>query len=66
MNPAKHDDVRIGAGRLLGEQEGIPAKIGNLLNFVTLVVMSQNDSVLLFLEAQNPFLKLSVLLLLAL
>lgn len=49
VHAAEHDHIRVGFGGLLGQQEGVPAKIGNLLNFVPLIIMRKNDGISLFL-----------------
>ena len=53
MNAAEDDDIRLRARRLLGEPQGIPDKIGHILNFRHLVVVGQNHSIQLFLQDED-------------
>jgi hypothetical protein len=45
MHAAEDDYLTCGVGSLLGQAEGITGKIGDLLDFVTLVVVSQQQCV---------------------
>jgi hypothetical protein len=53
MNAAKDDDIRRSLRCLHTQTEGIPYKVSNLLNLTDLVVMSEDDSILFLLEAED-------------
>ena len=53
MDPAEHNDVRVGLRRLLGQAERIPDKIRHVLDFRHLVVMGEDDGVQPALEIED-------------
>ncbi len=53
MNTAKNDHVRFRFRCLLRQAQRVAHKIGNVLDFGDLIVVSENDRVELFLEREN-------------
>jgi hypothetical protein len=53
MNATEDDDIGIGFGSLLAQPQGITHEISDILDLLDLVVMRQNDSIPLHLQAQN-------------
>ncbi len=45
MDPAKNDVPGVSLGRLIGELERVAAKIGELYDFIALVVVAENDHI---------------------
>ena len=50
-DPAEHDHVRIGLGRLLGQGKRIPAEISDFLDFLRLVYMGQDHRIPFLFQA---------------
>lgn len=53
VDAAEDDDICAGLSRLDAQAEGIADKIGNLLDFLDLVVVGEDDGIPLFLQSEN-------------
>ncbi|MNP54017.1 hypothetical protein D3C76_1485430 [compost metagenome] len=62
MNAAEDNDIRIGRGGLLRQQEGIPPEIGNFLYLIPLIIMGKDYRVALLLQLKNALFQEPVLL----
>ncbi|MNP76502.1 hypothetical protein D3C76_1737500 [compost metagenome] len=66
MNTAKNNNFRISLCRLLSKQKRVAPEISYLLNFITLIIMSQNNCITFLLKLFEAPTKFAVLFLFAL
>ncbi len=57
MDAAKENDIGIRIARLIREPEGIADEIGNFLDLLDLIIVSQNDRVLAFFQLKYLLLQ---------
>ena len=56
MNPAEHNDFRIGFGRFDAQLQRIPADIRHILNLGRLIIVGQQNGPSFFEQSSNRFL----------
>ncbi len=62
VNTAQDDDRSVGLGRQLGQRKTITDIVGQILNFLALIIMGHDDRIALLLQAQDFFSQVDTLL----